>query len=165
VWIAAGVLVVVGAPIAWYLGSPLFITRAVDEPFPVATGTPASATAPADATGARVVARGTFAGSDGVHKGTGTATIYRAGGALILRFDAFTVTNGPDLHVILVKHPSPKTARDVDGYLEVGKLKGNTGSQNYALPAGIDLAGYRTVVIYCRPFHVVFATAPLSASN
>jgi hypothetical protein len=28
------ILVVLLAPVAWYLGSPLFINKAVDEPFP-----------------------------------------------------------------------------------------------------------------------------------
>jgi hypothetical protein len=165
-WIALGVLVIVGAPIAWYLGSPLFINRVVDEPFPITADAPTSGATPADATGGTVVARGIFAGADDFHKGAGTATVYRAGQTLILRLDAFTVTNGPDLHVILTKHPLPKTSRDVtDGYLEVAKLKGNSGSQNYTLPAGVHLGEYRTVVIYCKPFHVVFATAPLSVSN
>lgn len=165
-WIVIAVLVVAGAPIAWYLGSPLFINRVVDEPFPITTDTPTSGATPADATGGTVVARGTFVGADDFHRGAGSATVYRAGQTLILRLDAFTVTNGPDLHVILTKHASPKTSRDVnDGYLEVAKLKGNSGSQNYTLPAGTSLSEYRTVVIYCRPFHVVFATAPLSVSN
>ncbi len=117
-------------------------------------------------TGGTVVARGTFAGADDFHKGAGTATVYRAGQTLILRLEAFTVTNGPDLYVLLTKHASPKTSRDVDnGYLEVAKLKGNSGSQNYALPAGTSLSEYRAVVIYCKPFSVVFATATLSVSN
>ena len=164
-WMVIGVLVIAGAPIAWYLGSPLFINRVVDEPFPITADTPTSGATPADATGGTVVARGTFAGGDDFHKGSGTATVYRAGQTLILRFEAFTVTNGPDLHVILTKHASPKTSRDVEGYLEVAKLKGNSGGQNYTLPAGVNLGEYRTVVIYCKPFHVVFATAPLSTSN
>lgn len=153
IWIAIGALAIVGAPVAWYLGSPLFINRTVNEPHPSA-----------DVAGT-VVARGTFTGRDDFHRGSGTATVYRTGQTLILRLDPFTVTNGPDLHVILVRHPSPKTPRDVEGYLEVAKLKGNLGSQNYTLPAGVEVADYRTVVIYCMPFHVVFATAPLAAPN
>jgi len=165
-WIALGALVIAGAPIAWYLGSPLFINRVVDEPFPITTDAPTRGATLADATGGTVVARGTFAGADDFHKGAGTATVYRAGQTLLLRLEAFTVTNGPDLYVRLTKHASPKTSRDVnDGYLEVAKLKGNSGSQNYTLPPGTSLSEYRAVIIYCKPFGVVFATAPLSTSN
>ncbi len=197
-WWAVAMLVVVGAPLAWYLGSPLFINRVVDEPFPTSTGAPAfpmstGATIPGGMTQQQVeekmmdaskvqttatdamptgaaqeafVARGTFAGADDFHKGEGTATVYRVSGDLTLRFESFTVTNGPDLRVILTKHAAPKTRADVmQGYLELGKLKGNVGSQNYPLPKDANLSAYRAVVIYCMPFHVVFATAPLKAAE
>ena len=35
------------------------------------------------------------------------------------------------------------------------------GSQNYPIPAGVDVAGLRSVVIYCLPFQVVFSVAVL----
>lgn len=196
-WIVA-IVAVIGAPIAWYLGSPLFINRVVDEPFPTGTGTsefpmskdatvpqgmtqqqveetmmkaskvetPASESMPPGVESGRIVARGTFAGADTIHKGEGTATVYRVGNDLILRFDAFKSTNGPDLHVLLAKHPAPTSSAHIkEGYIEVAKLKGNIGSQNYTLPKDINLAEYRTVVIYCKPFHVVFSTAPLQPSQ
>lgn len=34
VWWVVAALVIAGAPIAWYLGSPLFINKTVNEPFP-----------------------------------------------------------------------------------------------------------------------------------
>lgn len=34
VWWVIAVVVILLAPIAWYLGSPLFINKTVDEPFP-----------------------------------------------------------------------------------------------------------------------------------
>lgn len=75
------------------------------------------------------------------------------------------MTNGPDLHVILSPVASAASRQDVmaDGYIDLGGLKGNRGDQNYELPDGVDLeAGDWTVVIYCQPFHVIFATAALS---
>lgn len=193
-WIVAA-LVVVGTPIAWYLGSPLFINRVVDEPFPApgTSGYPMSKDAtvpqgmtqqqveetmmsasksetaaneamPSAADTGKIVARGSFKSADDFHKGEGTATVYRVGSDLVLRFESFRSTNGPDLHVLLVRHAAPKTSADVkSGYIEVAKLKGNIGSQNYTLPQGINLADYPTVVIYCKPFHVVFSTATLTA--
>lgn len=155
-WVLAAV-VVVGAPIAWYLGSPLFINRVVDEALPASPGAAAQGAA---------IARGTFTGADAFHQGEGTAAVHRIGEDLVLRFDEFKVTNGPDLRVLLAKHPTPKTSADVQGgYLEIAKLKGNVGSQNYTLPADVKLSEYRTVVIYCKPFHAVFATAPLADSK
>jgi len=73
------------------------------------------------------------------------------------------VTNGPDLRVLLVGHTDPKTRDDVmDGdYVELDNLKGNKGNQNYELSADIDITAYQSVVIYCKPFHVVFSTALL----
>lgn len=170
IWLALGVLMIAGAPIAWYLGSPLFINKVVDEPFPAGPGTaadaPASEPMPAEAARGTVIARGTFAGADDFHKGEGTAAVHRTGRTLILRLDPFMVTNGPDLYVVLTKHALPKTSADVkEGYLEIAKLKGNVGSQNYTLPAGVSLTEYRAVVIYCKPFNFVFATAPLTAPN
>ena len=179
--------IVVGAPILWYLASPLFLNRVVSEGFPMSAGatvpegmtqqqveetmaaaaqatTSASEAMPPAVSPAVAVARGSFTGADGFHRGQGTAAVYRVGDQLVLRLEAFQVTNGPDLHVILTAHAAPKSRADVQqGYLEIAKLKGNVGEQNYTLPAGLSLDRYRTVVIYCKPFHVVFATAPLGA--
>ncbi len=46
-------------------------------------------------------------------------------------------------------------------YLNLGPLKGNIGSQNYTIPTEADLAGFRSVVIWCRRFAVGFGVAPL----
>ena len=97
-----------------------------------------------------------------------TATIYRApDGSHVLRLEDFNVTNGPDLHVILTPHANPEGRADVSapGYVDLGKIKGNAGNQNYEIPAGVDVASQMTVVIYCQPFHVVFSTASLSSSG
>ncbi|MGH2454287.1 MAG: DM13 domain-containing protein [bacterium] len=182
-WVIAAVVIVAGAPVAWYLGSPLFINRTVEEAFPASTGAEVpsgmtqaqveermmaaskESTTSEEAMPAAAVAlrRGSFAGADSFHQGEGTATVYRVAGGLVLRLDPFRVTNGPDLHVILTKHGSPRSRDEVKaGYIEVAKLKGNVGSQNYSLPAGLRLEEYKAVVIYCKPFHVVFASAELA---
>lgn len=109
------------------------------------------------------VKSGSFRDADSFHKGSGTATIYRAAdGKGVLRLEDFRVTNGPDLRVLLVPASNPMGRDDVEGYIELGKLKGNMGNQNYFLPDGEDGSGYGSVVIYCRPFHVVFSVATLN---
>jgi hypothetical protein len=45
--------------------------------------------------------------------------------------------------------------------VELGKLKGNEGDQNYEIPVGTDLAKFRTVAIYCERFNATFGAAPL----
>ena len=97
---------------------------------------------------------GTFQGLKG-HQATGKAEVIAVGDISFLRFEDFEVTNGPDLHVYMTKKG------DVDAGIDLGKLKGNKGSQNYEL-SGINTDVYDTVVIYCQPFHVYFASATLS---
>ena len=112
------------------------------------------------------VLTGEIVGADAAHQGTGTATIYRLeDGSHVLRLEDFEVTNGPDLHVFLTPVADPSGRDDVmaPGYVDLGELKGNIGDQNYELPADIDLDSIGSVVIYCVPFHVLFAGAPLTA--
>ncbi|MEX1044023.1 MAG: DM13 domain-containing protein [Acidimicrobiia bacterium] len=71
------------------------------------------------------------------------------------------MTNGPDLRVILVPNGDPQEADDITGYLELEPLRGNVGNQNYEIPPDVDLSQYGSVVIYCKPFHVLFAVASL----
>jgi hypothetical protein len=111
-----------------------------------------------------VLKKGIFMDADSFHKGSGIATVYELPDAMrIVRFEDFSVTNGPDLRVLLVSHSNPKTSEDITqgDYIELDRLKGNRGNQNYVLPADVDIEQYKSIVIYCKPFHVVFATAPL----
>ena len=107
---------------------------------------------------------GDFHDVDNFHRGSGVATIYRGpDGSHLLRLEDLDVTNGPDLHVILSPHPDPERRGEVKepGYVDLGKLKGNRGDQNYPIPADVDVTAQRSVVIYCKPFHVLFSVAPL----
>ncbi len=108
---------------------------------------------------------GEFMDQDALHKGSGTATIYRTGdGSLLLRLENLDVTNGPDLRVLLSTHPDPDRKSDLEerGYVHLGKLKGNKGNQNYPIEdVNVDPETVGSVVIYCMPFHVVFSVATL----
>ena len=181
--IAAVVVGITVLALAWWLGSPLFIDQEVDEEFPMSAGavipddmTPEQveskmeeAAATPDATraedmpaGAVEFISGSFSGADEFHEGSGSATIYELdSGQQVLRLEEFMVINGPDLRVYLVPDPNPDDRDDVVGYLDLGSLKGNIGNQNYEIPVNVDVTEYGSVVIYCAPFHVIFATAPL----
>lgn len=125
----------------------------------------APAGGPAAAAQAALVARGQFGGAiDPVHHADGIASIYRLDdGQRVLRLDNFKSTNGPNLYVYLSGTASPRDSAQLSaaGDFEVARLKGNIGNQNYVLPAGLDLSKFKSVVIYCRQFHVVFGSAPL----
>jgi len=110
-----------------------------------------------------VFSQGQFQDADSFHQGSGLATIYQLpDGGHVLRFEDFETTNGPDLHVLLAKHPAPASRDQLhEGYIDLGSLKGNIGNQNYEIPAGTDLSEYNSIVIYCMPFHVIFSTATL----
>jgi len=46
--------------------------------------------------------------------------------------------------------------------VNLGRLKGNIGNQNYPIPAGTDLTKYNTTLVWCRAFSVLFGSAQLS---
>ena len=121
---------------------------------------------PAQQQSAKVLAKGEFHKADKV--GSGTAIIYQlADGKRVLRLTDFSVDNGPDLHVRLIAADDAKDTTSVAkaDHVELGKLKGNKGNQNYELPEKVDLSKYKVVSIWCNRFSVNFAAAPLKAGK
>lgn len=99
-----------------------------------------------------------------VHKTEGRATLYQeADGKLVLRLKDFKTSNGPDVHVVLVaaNQGDAKSLKGDTERIELGKLKGNEGDQNYEIPEGTDLTKFDGVLIYCERFNAVFGLAPL----
>jgi hypothetical protein len=182
----AVVALAIGLPVSWYLASPLFIRTTLVEPGPVAGAGPdvtplptGPAAAPSEVTGptARsggptseatsepspavplVIGAGAFKGADEFHFGEGMASIIETKpGVYVLRFEEFSVRNGPDLYVYL----SPDPSGYVDGSFEVGTLKATDGAFGYPLPDGIDPTEFESAVIWCKQFAVLFAVAPLT---
>ena len=113
---------------------------------------------------ADLIARATFIHanpSDPVHYGQGSATIY----ADLLRLEAdFEVGPGPKFHVYLVPDTdvTPDTEVETTMFVDLGRLKAFSGSQNYAIPAGIDIADHGSVVIWCEQFNVLISPAAIS---
>lgn len=178
----AVVLATVG-PLGWYLGSPLVLSTSIDESPPIiaASSSPARTTPPASSlpstfavaspvasavdpaspspsSQALIDRSGVFKGADDFHFGKGTARLIEtSAGSFTVRLERFAVRNGPDLYVYL----SPSVDGYAKGAIEVGRLKADRGNQNYRVPAGTDPGEVRSVVIWCRQFSVLFATAPL----
>jgi len=148
-YILTGSVVLLG--IGWYLLSPMIINTTVDEKISVRVESEST-----------VVVEGSFTDADSFHKGSGTVRILELEGLTFLRFENFEVTNGPTLHVLLSRNPSPTSSDELGEYVDLGKLKGNIGNQNYNIPEGTAIEEYGSVVIYCKPFKVIFTTATLN---
>jgi hypothetical protein len=158
VYIVLGLLFVGGA---WVLFRPelLFVKTQVNEEFPGATSEVAATT-----DSGMPLLSGSF--HSVAHDTMGTADVHElSGGKRVLRLTDFMTSNGPDVRVYLVAAPDASDNDTVKnaGFVELGKLKGTEGAQNYDIPAGIDLEKYRAVTIWCARFGVNFGTAPLTA--
>ena len=76
----------------------------------------------------------------------------------------FEVGPGPDFHVYLVPKADIRSSSDVTDtmYVDLGRLRAFKGSQNYPIPAGVDLTKFPSVVIWCQQFSVLISPADLT---
>jgi len=102
---------------------------------------------------------GNFVGAgDGFHNVEGVAKVIPLSyGKTFLRVENLKATNGPDLYVYL------STDVNTSDIVNLGRLKGNIGNQNYEIPTGTDLSKYDTVLIWCKAFSTLFGSARLSS--
>jgi len=108
-------------------------------------------------TAAQKVATGAFRGL--AHETTGTATVLeQPDGSRLLTLTDFGTDPGPDLRVYVL----PQRGSDVTNAVDVGRLKGNRGDQQYDLPQGTRAGA---VVIWCRAFSVAFGSADLTSAT
>ncbi len=106
--------------------------------------------------------RGSFRA--GVHSVNGSAELVKVGNQTKLVFsDNFSVDPGPFLVVNLSSSVAPKTNSDFtsSNVVQLELIKSATGGQVYDIPSNVDVSQYKSVVIYCKPYQVVFAYAPL----
>lgn len=173
----AGAVVLLAAAVGaifWFEPHKLFIDDEVDEALPVAAGdaspsttapagtaTTTATTGPSAPAGPVELAAGAFVSHD--HETTGRAVLLELpDGSRFLRFEDLRTDNGPDLKVYLsaASAGGDPDALD-DDFLDLGTLKGNIGSQNYEIPADVDLSRFRSAVVWCRRFSVSFGAADL----
>lgn len=110
-----------------------------------------------------VLSKGTFVSQE--HTTTGTASLVKLpDGGLVLRLEKLASSDGPDVKVWLsnqeaggdwFKYRSGK-------WLDLGPIKATHGNQNYVIPAGADISGLTTVVLWCDRFSVAFGSAALA---
>ncbi len=107
---------------------------------------------------------GDFVTLDTMRRAEGIASVYRIGESrLVLRLDPFSVSSGPDLHVLLSQNAEPRTSADalLPTYLDLGPLERITGAQNYEIPAETSFTRYRSVVIYSMSLNIIYSAATL----
>lgn len=112
--------------------------------------------------GNQLLAEGTF--SSYAHETIGKAEILDSGSEKFLQLSGFKTSNGPDVHVYLIKGNDAQKVTE-GSYIDLGVIKGNQGTQNYKLPADFNLADYGSVNIWCKRFSVAFGGATLNPSK
>ncbi len=107
---------------------------------------------------ANVTARGTFSGKSD-HVTTGHASIGRADGKwVVILEDDFSFDGAPDPHVALGSNGYRKDA-------SLALLSSNSGKQVYAIPAGLDVADFNEIWIWCDKFAVPLGVAKLALTS
>jgi Electron transfer DM13 len=147
-FVALGGAALAAFVLAYFEPQKLFIDDRVAEALPAAPAV-------------RTLSSATFRSHE--HATTGRArVIATADGRRYVRFEDFETSNGPALKVYLSAAPAtgPGDSFD-DRFVDLGDLKGNIGSQNYAIPRNVRLDAYRSVVVWCKRFSVPFAAAAL----
>lgn len=148
--LAAGAVLLALAVLAfepWWL----VIDRTVDEPRPA---------------GAVVVASGALITHE--HATTGTVELLALpDGSRVLRLDDLRTSMGPLVKVWITDAPVIEGTAgwhvfDDGRYVDLGELRGNLGSANHPVPAGVDLAGLDSISLWCARFDVSFGAAQLT---
>lgn len=114
-----------------------------------------------------VLAQGTFIhanASDPIHWGRGSTSV-RADSVFL--GEDFEVGPGPKYHVYLVPRTQIRSSGDLQGqmFVDLGRLRSFKGSQRYTIPAGLDLAKYQSVIIWCERFSVLISPADLARNG
>lgn len=166
-WVWGGALMaaaaVLSAGLYWFQPWRLWQDETVNEALPTATATAPPA---GSAAGPQDIAQGALISHE--HATTGTVRLIRLpDGSRILRLENLDTSNGPDLRVWLTDAPVKEGTAgwrvfDDGKHVSLGKLKGNKGDQNYAIPADVKLADYTSVTIWCDRFDVSFGAAALT---
>ncbi|MFJ9821746.1 DM13 domain-containing protein [Streptomyces sp. NPDC101151] len=159
-------LTVAAAALYWFQPWKLWTDETVREALPAAV-TPAAGEAASGTKsgGLRTLAQGQLISHE--HSTRGTVRVLELpDGSRTLRLEGLDTSNGPALHVWITDAPVKEGAGgwrvfDDGTHVDLGKLKGNKGDQNYALPASVDLDKLNSVSVWCERFNVSFGAAQL----
>ncbi|MEU6683592.1 DM13 domain-containing protein [Streptomyces sp. NPDC046832] len=162
-----------GFGLYWFQPWKLWQDKTVEEALPGAARTAAPPAAAPSGTVSPAPAPQTLASGELIsheHDTSGRVKLVRlADGSHVVRLENLDTSNGPDLRVWLTDAPVKEGTAgwrvfDDGEYISLGKLKGNKGSQNYAVPEDADLSRYTSVTIWCDRFDVSFGAAELASA-
>lgn len=102
---------------------------------------------------ANLIAEGDF--KEKAHHVEGKALLIDDNGKKIVRFEDFDTLNGPALYIYLSSDLGD------DDFVDLGPIKATKGNVNYEVPAGTNTDKYNKVLVWCRPFRVLFSYAEL----
>ena len=113
---------------------------------------------------------GTFQKAE--YDAAGTFNLYKDGDMGLLRLSEDFATNpgAPDLYLVIGNTADPTAGKefpyplDESEYVTVAELTSATGTQDYAIPADIDLSENSSVIIWCKEFNATMSYAPLQAA-
>lgn len=114
---------------------------------------------------AETVASGGFTNVDMRTSGTWSLET-RADGVYAVLASNFKARKAPDLKIFLSKLPAANVDGDnaTDGVF-VAELKSHKGAQAYKLPAGIDLASFKSFVIHCQQYSKFWAAGDIGTND
>ena len=141
--------IVLAVVLVWFQPQQLLIDEQVVEAVPAERSEPSE------------LARGSFVSLD--HGTSGAVQVLEVGdGDRVVRLEGLATDNGPDLYLYLSTNPADGEEQAFDDeFVNLGRLKGNQGDQNYELPAGVDLDRFSSVVIWCDRFNSAFGAAAI----
>ena len=97
----------------------------------------------------------------------GSWNIVKEDGKTVIQFnDDFKTNGGPDLKVFL--HPASVddvTDHTTKNGVKVGVLKSNSGAQSYIIPDNINVSDYKSVLIHCEAFSVLWGGFDIPHNN
>lgn len=159
-WIKAGTIIsiVLVGWVTWWFVFPLFLDGK--------TGTEDFSHI-VDGDETLVLYYGNFVNIDSTHTGDGIFRIIElSNGDRGLYFINVDIANGPALVVYLSDKMSFSSAGDSAGsYIKLGDLPANNGNFSVSIPNEVILENYKSVLIWCEPFEVVFTYASFMMTN
>lgn len=146
-------------PIVAYVIVPALVKSTLVEALPTASAPAATGgTAAPASVGVETIAKGELVRINAVDYGSGSVRIVKVENERFVRFENVDIAGAPDMYVYLSDQADGKPGTFVD----LGKLKATNGSFNHAIPASADLAGVRSVVVWCRQFSVTVTYAVMT---
>lgn len=116
------------------------------------------ATAPANETfnpaTATLLKQGSFSGNMS-YTVSGSVKLYEYQGKKYIYFENFSSPNGPDLKVYVA------TTTTASQFVNLGSLKGVSGTQAYVVNNPPDFSQYNKVLIWCQQFSVLFGASTI----